>query len=103
MKFKATPEQVKQIIANAVNAAIPVGMGFLHFIPKTYTAADIPDDRLVHGVDYFDGRMTKLYIESHGDGTYSLPDDKPRRDYQSWCGSFPTYRALVESAGAQCE
>ena len=29
--FKATPDQVRQIFANAINAADPEGLGILHY------------------------------------------------------------------------
>jgi hypothetical protein len=101
MKFKATDEQLKEIIANAVLASRPVGMGFLSFDPSLHKKQIL--DSLAsyticrqHAIDYFQGRMVKLWLKSEGD-IRSLPDRPPEPDYQSWCSRYPTYEDLVKS------
>ena len=47
--------------------------------------------------DYVFGRMMKLYFKVKGD-TISHNDSTPRRDYQAWCGRYPTYAALFDAA-----
>jgi len=114
MKFKATIEQAKQIAVNAVNASSPMGMGFLHFESKNYTANDlnICPDYVFDGkvsdkslpfkgdsidLDYFYGRMVKLYMDEIEPGVWEVPDHEPRSDYQSWAAQYPTYKSLIES------
>ena len=98
MKFKATEEQVRKIVQNAVNASIPVGMGFLHHAP-----GEVPLDKIaafngVYSFDYFQGRMVKLRITPNGeDWEITKPHDEPRHDYQSWALVYPTKALLVAS------
>jgi hypothetical protein len=110
MRFWATEEQVRKMCALAVNAsahwlecARPDG-------PREYTEADFRgevDGRFNVSLDYFDGRMVKLHMRrtgARGDAVqWEVPDRDPRPDYQAWCGAFPTYRALAEKVGAECE
>lgn len=103
MIVKGTKLQILQMAANAVNAAVPVGMGFLQATSKKFTPSDfkLDDDDLVLSLDYVVGRMTKLYISSVGHERWKLPDSKPSPDYQSWCRTYPSYTALAESAGLE--
>ena len=100
IEFKATREQIKQIAANAVNASIPAGMGFIHYEDKEYSPNDldhkINDDGSIH-LDYFDGRMVKLSIRSLGDDAYSANEGRAYADYQSWSTKYPTYEDLISS------
>ena len=49
--------------------------------------------------DYVNGRMMKLDVRWDDLGVYMPSDDHtPRLDYQSWCGTYPTYSALVDEA-----
>ena len=106
MKFKATEEQINQIAANAVNASSPMGMGYLQFDQgKVYGSSDFnhpyDETRPRFSLDYVDGRMVKLHLARVADGIWSTSDREPTSDYQSWCRKYPTYRALVESVGAE--
>jgi hypothetical protein len=95
VKFKATKEQVKQIAANAINASLPMGMGFLHYQSgNNFTVDDIEDGELYF--DYVQGRMVKLSIHDLGEDEYEIADN-PTSDYQSWCRTYPTTEALVKS------
>ena len=47
--------------------------------------------------DYVFGRMMKLHIEFEDD-TVSTRDEAPTRDYQAWCGRYPSYDALIDAA-----
>jgi len=98
MEVQLTEEQAKQLAANAINASKPMGMGWLHYTPTSYTLEDAArciSDRGIN-IDYFEGRMVKLYVRRNGD-MYSFNDGEPRGDYQSWCVEYPTYQALIDS------
>lgn len=99
MQIKGTEEQLKVMAANAVNAATPMGLGFLQATSKTFT----PDDFTLHDgnldLDYVEGRMTKLYVRRVDDGVWELRGREPRADYQSWAHKYPTYADLAASAG----
>ena len=104
MKFTATEAQLKQIMANAHNAAAPVGMGMMQFIPGDKTADDFEltgDPGRPVSMDYSQGRMVKLCIRMTESGAYSMGPIEPSPDYQSWCAEYPTNRALAESAGCR--
>ena len=102
MKFNATKGQLLCIMANAVNASIPVGMGFLQYQDKTYSVQDMEryvrdDEEIFAYIDYADGRMVKLTIFKK-DGQYFIQDNF-RADYQSFVRVYPTVEALIKSAG----
>ena len=103
LRVKLTDNQVKMVMALAVNASCAVGLGLLHFKNKEFTSDEftIPD----HGtcnLDYVEGRMVKLSMARQDDDTWEVgwPND-PRSDYQSWCSTYPTYEILIEAAIAQ--
>lgn len=102
MKFNATKEQLLCIMANAVNASIPVGMGFLQYQNKAYSVHDmepyvIDNERIFADLDYVDGRMVKLTIFKE-DSQYLIRNNF-RADYQSFVRVYPTVEALIKSAG----
>lgn len=118
MRIKATEAQIKQMAINAIKASIPKGMGFLHFNANEEIK---PDMIKIFGngihIDYFHGRMVKLYIEKEKpvadpvmekdqDGNirqrdpedvWILPDFEPNVEYQSWLVEYKTYRDLALS------
>lgn len=52
--------------------------------------------------DYVFGRMMKLSAEfNEAKGTVTISDSKPRHDYQSWCGKYPTYESLFVAAATE--
>jgi hypothetical protein len=100
----------KEALWLAWNAARgPSGMGVFRDNPGADKEAvwknaanmeDYPGSRAQAGrinADYVFGRMLKLYFEIKGN-TLDIPDHEPRWDYQGWCGTFKTYRALFEAA-----
>jgi hypothetical protein len=105
MKFTATDKQAKQIVANAINASRPAGLGFLQYAPaKEFTADDVTIQSFQNGhrtisADYVGGRMVKLAMRSEQPGEWEItwPGETPRGDYQSWCRKYPTTAALVRS------
>lgn len=109
MRFKATDEQLATVMANAVNASRPLGMGFLHFDEsKTYTPEDFMDELKTNtgwvSLDYVGGRMVKFRLIPEKDGYYEIADSAvPQSDYQSWCHTYPTYKELISSAGIEVE
>lgn len=109
MRFKATDKQLATVMANAVNASRPVGLGFLHFDDsKKYTPDDFIDELKTNtgwvNLDYVGGRMVKFRLTPEKDGYYEIADSAiPQSDYQSWCGTYRTYRELLDSAGIEVE
>ena len=87
----------------------PSGMGFLRNNPGAdkeavwKNAYGNEDYKTRHGApedvyaDYVFGRMMKLYFRIAGN-SLNIPTDECRRDYQSWCGKYPTYSALFDAA-----
>lgn len=99
MIFRATPQQIGQILANAYNASTAVGMGQMHYRPGDIDPLIFRD--LVYNqlsteiyVDYCFGRMMKVFIEKAGD-TYRTPTKNPDPEYQSWAKTYPTYESLI--------
>lgn len=102
MKFRATKEQVSEIVANAVNASVARGMGFLHYDgARIFTAEDfLPDveeSPTNLNYDYVQGRMVKLFIREVEDGIWQTESGEARSDYQSWRYRYPTFKDLVTS------
>jgi hypothetical protein len=111
IKFKATKEQLLKIATLAVNAAKPFGMGFMHHVEKDYTEQEV--DAVINcgdifnmqnkindsslDIDYFRGRMCKLYIRKKGDFFYC--ENETKSDYQSWNCKYKTYMDLLKAAG----
>jgi hypothetical protein len=109
MRFLATDDQVKQIAANAVNASIPVGMGFLHFVAgehfkpedfKILSQGWVESNGEPRGIslDYVQGRMVKLSMREVSPGLWQT-NDTISADYESWICKYPTVAALLASAG----
>lgn len=96
----------------AYGAAHAAGMGFLQaregvtedqVWQNVRTRADYvptePKPGEAHA-DYVFGRMMKLSIR-WDETTITVNDSTPRYDYQSWCGKYPTYESLIQSAIAE--
>jgi hypothetical protein len=96
IRFRATEDQLGQILANAVNNSKAVGLGLLHETGKVFTK----DDFDLHSMelDYVQGRMVKLGLREKN-GFYFIYDDIPRIDWQSWASKYPTYESLLNSVG----
>lgn len=103
IKFRATDQQVAEILALAVNASHPGGpqsLGWLHYRPEKIFTADELLPYIDKGTDYVQGRMVKCRPERlHGD-LWQL-HDPPDVEYQSWVETYPTSQALVEAAGVK--
>lgn len=100
MKFKATEDQVKIMAANAISASRPMGMGYLHYKPGEIAASAVHLTGFGVEVDYYQGRMVKLYIARLEDGLWEFRGFKaPHPEYQSWCAKYPSYEELLGSAG----
>ena len=91
MQVNLTTEQAVQVAANAINAASPMGIGFLHHEAKDYTPEEVAEafgeDGEAH-FDYFHGRMTKLTMRKIN-GSYRFSDSPPDIEYQSWASKYP--------------
>lgn len=97
-------DAIKQMICNAINASSPMGLGIIHYKPGDVKPADLRDvaDMTIGGmidVDYFQGRMVKVRLRRDDDRWTLNAHHPPRPDYQSWCGTYPTWEALAASAG----
>ncbi len=103
MKFKATDEQIKQLIRNAINMSRPVGMGIFGYKQKFYTLDDLTFEigNEVF-IDYFDGRMVKLHLTKKND-LWETPNMELDIEYQSWCKYFPTWKDLLHSVNIEIE
>ena len=110
----ASKEQATAVAKEALWLAFqaaggPSGMGFLQdrkgvgsneVWERAFNEGDYSGRRsqgLDLNADYVFGRMLKLYINRTPTTIY-VPDDAPRRDYQSWCGQYKTYAALFDAA-----
>lgn len=100
--MKLTDNQARQMAANAVNASVAVGLGYVHYQKNVYTPEDVQQCVTEKGiyVDYFDGRMVKLRILKEGDD-WVIPLRAPDFDYQSWCREYPTYQDLCDSVAEE--
>jgi hypothetical protein len=106
-RFKATDEQILQMAEKAFNSSTPIGLGILKFNPHTDKLPGNPMNYLrsyndgrsayIH-LDYVEGRMVKFAARKEGD-VWDMHE--PRWDYQSWVGTYPTARDLIESVGAE--
>jgi len=69
---------------------------------NAYNEKDYSGVRNAHGFDvrgdYVFGRMLKLTIHRPTATTIDVPDHLPHREYQAWCGKYPTYAALFDAA-----
>ena len=102
-KFKATGEQLAQVMTNAVNASKPMGMGFLHFDPKEISVGEFmgkADPSNFTSIDYWQGRMVKIHAHKEQDGSFCFYG-VPRSDYQSWSHKYSSYAELLASAGVE--
>jgi hypothetical protein len=109
---------LKRIFYLAYQASSVVGKGILQeqhgateedVWQNILTAGDYPgnhhlrrQEQGMYDADYVFGRMMKLYIKVTDDGI-ELPDKEPKRMYQAWCVTYPTYQALLDAAKASLE
>jgi hypothetical protein len=105
--FNATKEQLRQMAALAANAALPVGLGLIHFQPdKEYTADDMKryEDREGIDCDYVDGRCTKLRVWRPYEREYAkkyryMTGYETQPTYETWFTKYPSYVELLKAAG----
>lgn len=99
--FNASDDQLAKIMVNAINASLPAGMGFMHFRPGEISVEDfrkVATGSNFTSVDYFQGRMVKLYAFKRPDGSYQFRGT-PDVEYQSWARKYSSYSELLDSAG----
>lgn len=83
----------------AFQAARAAGLGWLHATDASEATEDAvwseveKDDRGYYG-DYIFGRMMKMQLPREGE----VPSRTLQPDYQSWCGTYGTYAALIAAA-----
>lgn len=101
MQIKMTNDQARQMFLNAINASCPVALGFLHFEEKDYTLDDVMIENGRLEADYFRGRMVKLGFLRIGQDVWKItrPLHPPNSAYQSWVGTYPDLKSLVDSVG----
>ena len=90
MKFKATDDQIGQLMAHAVNASAPNGMGVLSYQNREYSKEELlaqypATDNI--NIDYHDGRMVKLHLYRLKEDTWDITDTISP-EYQSWCSTY---------------
>ena len=61
-----------------------------------YSAATQSQPGEMYG-DYVFGRMMKLSLQ-FTDTEVDVPEGVPRGNYQSWCGTYESYEALIRAA-----
>jgi len=109
MQFKATDAQILEVFRLAVNASSPIGMGMIHYRAKNWDTEKVtlifgPHlDRPIITLDYVEGRMVKLSVRRGVEGEWSISDQKPRVEYESWCIKYPTYPDLLRAAGIEVQ
>jgi hypothetical protein len=98
MIFKATKEQIAQMGINAVKASTP---RHLPYNPKTiFEIKDfMPGERGLF-LDYVEGRMVKLNIRAIPDNRWETHNEIDY-SYQSWKGTYPSYKELAQSVGVE--
>ena len=94
IKFTANNDQLKVIASNAVNASVPVGMGYVHFKDRIIFPMEIkrPMD-----IDYYEGRMVKLHIHKKKDDLFIK--NEVDQEYQSWKKTYKTAEHLLRESG----
>ncbi len=98
--FRATEDQVKQMMALATNASAPAGLGHLHATNKVFKPEDF---EIVGGfciLDYVQGRMVK-FSAHRVNGDIWAASEHVRPDYQSWAWKYPSYGQLARAAGGE--
>lgn len=97
--FKATPRQVLQIIANAVNASDSCSIFDLdHPIEdKVYTHEDFKMERHGINVTTFGNRGVELQLLKWQDNWKVAAGGEPDPEHQTWADEYATYRKLLES------
>jgi hypothetical protein len=100
LKFKATDKQIQVMMANAVNASTPMGMGALHYKPGSeFKPEDFKNQVALQSIDYWEGRMVKLWLFKREGGWWRCSGGELRADYQSWISTYSTMKDLLASAG----
>jgi hypothetical protein len=100
IEFTAEEWQIRKLMAIAVNASKPMGMGYLHYQDREYDADAFRNEESTT-LDYVDGRCVKLWINKLDDNQYRIVGEAPQEDYQTWAATYPTYEALLASAGIE--
>lgn len=104
IRFTAKTDQLKRVVARAVNASSPVGLGLIHYENRDYYPnqfmLDADKDKEIY-IDYYRGRMVKLLLKRKGD--FWEAEDEIRADYQSWRPTYPTITALLQSEGIEVQ
>lgn len=99
MIVEMTKDEIANVMCCAINASIPMGLGRLHYKNKKYTPEDVKFliDKDFYSLDYFDGRMVKLYIDKVGNNKFNI-SDRTNPEYQSWAIKYPTVEQLVAAS-----
>jgi hypothetical protein len=73
MQFRATKQQLQQIIFNAIDASNPFGKGYYEYHPELGVKPEylrLNENHLIF--DYVRSRCVKLYIYKVADNTYEI-------------------------------
>lgn len=99
MKFRATDEQLRQIIFNAIQAskARTNSLGVQYSLePLSFTPEQIKLNKNYLQFDYVCGRCVKLYIYQVENDCYEI-EHEPTPERQTWVWKYPTNEALIKS------
>ena len=99
MKFRASDEQLKKIIFNAIEAskAFPNSLGVQWSVEQlSFTPEQIKLNKSHLQFDYVWGRCVKLYIYHIEDDCYEI-EHEPTPERQTWVWKYPTNEALIKS------
>lgn len=99
MEFEATNDQVRRLLATAVNASSPAAGGPIPYDLREYVPDEFEDHHLFRGLDRYAGRQVMLPVGRVRSGRWHLPDVDPHPRVQTWAVRYPTYRALLAAAG----
>lgn len=104
--FNAKPKQIQVAAALAANAAIPIGMGLLHYDENHEFTADEMKifwrNAAYFNADYVQGRCTKFWVRKPYQAIYGwqwMTGYETQADYETWYGKYATYKDLLEAAG----
>jgi hypothetical protein len=100
MRFRASDEQLKQIIFTAIKAsrAWIYSLGVQYSLePLTINPEHIKINKNYWQFDYICGRCVKLYIYHIEKHCYEI-EHEPTPERQTWVLTYPTNEALIKSA-----
>lgn len=102
--FFATEQQARELAANAVTAAIPLGENMFYRerakAPVSWQEISIRPSGNIQ-IEFFQDLQVHLTFERVGEMIWRIPFDKePSLSKQSWAREFPTWEDLITTVEA---